>query len=118
MPLCMGPDNFSVNDLRGFSAAYIDEITSVSVQLDGHDVEAKRVQSVVFAVPMPADNVFVAPCSGDSPAGVYSPGVDDGYYVAVPPLKPGNHTLHFQAQYQGAMVQDTTYTLIVVPVLR
>ena len=113
-----GPGNLSVKDLRSMSASYIDGITSVSVQLDGKTVDAQRIQSVVFAVPLPADNVFVAPCNGDSPTGVYSPAVDDGYYVAVDPMKPGNHTLHFEAQYQGATVQDTTYALTVVPVLR
>jgi hypothetical protein len=113
-----GPGNLSVKDLRGSAAAYIDGITSVSVQLDGQAIDARRVKSVVFAVPMPADNIFVQPCNGDSPAGVYSPGVDDGYYVALDPLPPGNHTLQFQAQYQGGTVQDTTYNLILVPVLR
>jgi hypothetical protein len=113
-----GPGNLSAKDLRGMAAAYIDGITSVSVQLDGQAIDARRVQSVVFAVPMPADNIFVQPCNGDSPAGVYSPGVDDGFYVALDPLRPGKHTLHFQAQYRGGTVQDTTYNLILVPVLR
>jgi len=113
-----GPANLSVKDMRAWSASYINGITSVSVQLDDKAVNAQRVQSVVFAVVEPVDNVFVQPCNGDSPAGVYSPAVDDGYYVAVDPLKPGNHTLHFQAQYQGATVQDATYLLTVVPVLK
>jgi hypothetical protein len=67
---------------------------------------------------MPKHNLFVKPCNGDSPAGVYSPGVDDGYYVVLDPLPSGNHALHFQAQSQGVTVQDITYNLIVVPVLR
>jgi hypothetical protein len=113
-----GPGNLSVKELRAVVAAFIDGITSVSVQLDGEAIDAQRIKSVPFAAPMPADNIFVQPCNGDSPAGVYSPGVDDGYYVVLDPLQSGNHALHFQAQYQGVTVQDITYKLIVVPVLR
>lgn len=113
-----GPDNLSVKELRAAAAAYIDGITSVSVQLDGEAIAAERIKSAVFAAPLPKHNIFVKPCNGDSPAGIYSPGVDDGYYVALDPLVSGSHALHFQAQYQGATVQDITYNLTVVPVLR
>jgi len=113
-----GSGNLSVKELRATVAAFIDGITSISVQLDGQAIDARRIKSAVFAVPMPADNIFVQPCNGDSPAGVYSPAVDDGYYVALDPLQSGNHALHFHAQFQGETVQDVTYNLIVVPVLR
>jgi hypothetical protein len=113
-----GPGNLSAKELRAVVASYIDGITSISVQLDGEAIDAQRIKSAVFAVAMPKHNLFVQPCNGDSPAGVYSPGVDDGYYVALDPLPSGTHALHFQAQYQGVTAQDITYNLIVVPVLR
>jgi hypothetical protein len=113
-----GSGNVTVKEMRAWVAAYIDGITSTSVQLDGQAIDAQRVKSAVFAVDIPADNLFVQPCNGDSPAGVYSPAVDEGYYVALDPLPVGNHALHFQAQYQGETVQDITYNLIVVPVLK
>jgi len=50
------------------------------------------------------------------PAGIYSPAVDDGFYVQLNPLKVGSHTLHFHAENPG-FVEDVTYNLTVVPVL-
>ena len=49
------------------------------------------------------------------PAGIYSPSMDDGYYVLLPALKVGPHTLQFHAK-SGSFVQDVTYNLTVVPV--
>jgi hypothetical protein len=49
------------------------------------------------------------------PAGVYSPSVDDGYYVLLKPLSVGNHTLHIHAESTGFTL-DVTYDLTVVPV--
>ncbi len=112
-----GPDNLSVKELRAGAATYIDSVTGVAVQLDGEEVKARRVKSKVFEVAMAKDNIFVQPCNGDSPAGIFSPAIDDGYYVELHPLKVGSHTLHFQAQSQGTTVQDITYKLTVVPVL-
>ncbi len=112
-----GPDNLSVKDMRAYAAYYVDAVTDISVQLDGREIKARRVKSEVFEIALPPDNLFVPPCGGDSPAGIYSPAVDDGFYAEVDPLKVGNHTLHFQAQSQGTTLQDVTYTLTVVPVL-
>jgi hypothetical protein len=77
------PENISVEDLRALSAAFIDEITEVSVELDGKSAgNVRRVQSKVFEVALPGDDVFDPLCNpADVPSGIFSPAVDDGYYV-------------------------------------
>jgi hypothetical protein len=93
------------------------------VTVDGVAItNLRRVQSKVFAVALPKDNVFDAPCTGaglgDVPAGIYSPAVDDGFYVLIDPLSVGNHTLHFHAEnLSQGFTQDVTYSLTVVQVL-
>jgi hypothetical protein len=117
-----GPESFSVADMRAAVAEFIDGITDISVELDGEPVKrVRRVRSRVFEVALPENNVFDEPCAADGglPAGIYSPSVDDGYYVLLEPLRPGEHTLHFHAEQADAgFVIDTTYHLTVVPVAR
>jgi len=119
-----GPENVSVRDLRAFSAAFIDGATNLSVEVDSEAIKNfRRVQSQVFEVALPEDNLFDAPCTsaglGNVPAGIYSPAVDDGFYVRLNPLKEGNHTLHFHAENPSqGFVEDVTYELTVVPVSR
>ena len=115
-----GPENMTVKEMRASSKAFIDPVTNVKVQVDDHkDVKARRVQSQVFEVAIPGDNVFNAPCGGPGtvPAGIYSPAVDDGYYVILEPLKPGKHTIHFQAEQPSQPKTDVIYDLTVIPVL-
>ena len=94
----------------------------MSVTVDGNDVKKtllRRVQSDPFVAALPADNIFGPDgCTPGVPlpAGIYSPSVDDGLYVTVPPLNPGPHTIHFHAE-SGTFVEDVTYNLDIVPVL-
>jgi hypothetical protein len=117
--VCQGPASFSVKELRAFSAAFIDGATNLSVEVDGKPIRnLHRVQSKVFEVALPEENVFDALCAPGVPAGIYSPAVDDGFYVQLNPLKVGGHTLYFHAENPVAgFVQDVTYDLTVVPVL-
>ena len=96
--------------------------TNLSVTLDGKPIKNLQppVQSTVFAVALPEDNVFDAPCGsiGNVPAGVYSPGVADGYYVLLDPLSTGKHILRFSAQIpRQHFAEDVTYNLTIVPVV-
>jgi hypothetical protein len=106
------------------SAAFVDEATNLSVEVDGEAIKnLRRVQSQVFEVALPEDNVFDAPCTdaglGNVPAGIYSPAVDDGFYVRLNPLAVGTHTLHIQSENPDAgFVLDVTYHLTVVPVVQ
>ena len=56
----------------------------------------------------PALAAFLDPCITGSP----QPGVAVGYWLLLPPLTPGKHTLHFGAPSLG---QDITYILTVRP---
>jgi hypothetical protein len=118
-----GPGRIPVKDLRATSAAFIEGAVNLSVTVDGiAPKNLRRVKSEVFEVALPKDNLFEVPCTGaglgDVPAGIYSPAVDDGFYVLLKPLDSGEHALHFHAENpsQGFKL-DVTYELIVVPVL-
>jgi hypothetical protein len=87
----------------------------VTVELDGQPItDVRRVQSKVFWVALPEDNLFDQFCKNKTPAGVYSPAVDDGYHVRLGPLPVGEHTLRFETT--GAISQNITYALTVEPV--
>ena len=73
--------SFTVAEQRTAIKPIIDAATNLSVTVDGIQVKKtllQRVQSEVFDVVLPDDNVFLPdfpPC----PAGIYSPTVDDGF---------------------------------------
>lgn len=106
---------------RGLAADFINGAANLSVHVDGKSIkQLHRVRSEVFAVAFPDDNLFVAGCAslGGFPAGIYSPAVDDGYYVRLNPLGAGNHTLQIHAENPSAgFVLDVTYNLTIVPVV-
>jgi len=88
--------------------------TGLFCQIDGKPVKniSKRlgVQSTAFEFTIPDDNLLKAvyPPPNNFEAGSYFPAVDEGYYIMLAPLSPGNHTLHF-----GAPWLDITYNLVV-----
>jgi len=115
-----GPDNIPVDALRAASAAFVNGATNLSFEVDGQAItNLHRVQSPVFEIALPEENVFDAPCIGaglgNVPAGIYSPAVDDGFYVRLNPLTPGSHMLHLHAENPGqGFSVDVTYGLTVV----
>jgi hypothetical protein len=118
--ICQSDVSYSVDELRAMIAPFIDSATNIYAKVDGKTVKGlARIKSDVFATTLPADNLFNAPCSsaglGTIPPGVYSPSVDDGYYVLLKPLSIGKHVLHIHAESQG-FVLDVTYNLVVIPV--
>lgn len=86
---------------------------AMSAEVDGTNRDIQRVQSIPFSVSLPEDNIFDAPCLalGNVPGRTYAPAVDDGYYVLLQQLTPGEHTLHFRV----LGYQDVTYNLTIVP---
>ena len=107
-----GPDNIPVRGLRKAVGDFIDSVRlrDLNVTLDNRPIYPfSRVQSDVFALAMPADNI------GGCKAGIYSPAVDDGYYVKLDPLRAGKHTLRIQVA--APFTLDVTYHLTVVDVL-
>ncbi len=118
--LCGQNGDLDVPALRALSAALIDGATKLAVQVDSKAVKGLvRVKSDVFATTIPTDNIYNALCGGPGtvPAGIFSPSVDDGYYVLLKPLSVGNHTVHLHAEVPSqGFVLDVTYDLVVVPV--
>ncbi len=118
-----GGQNFDVKKLISLITPFIDAAQNLSVTIDGTPLSRKQIQRVLsrpFAAAIPMDNVFGTDACGTAtplPAGIYSPSMDDGYYVLLPPLKPRPHphTVKFHAE-SGSFVQDVTYDLTVVPV--
>ena len=70
------------------------DITNLSCTIDGAAVkhlEKFVTISPVFSLTIPADNIL-----GLLPA-VYTPDIDEGYYLMLAPFHPGVHTIHFTA---------------------
>jgi hypothetical protein len=114
-----GPESLSVEEGRAAIAPFIDAAINLSATLDGKPLKIVREQSVVFGVALPKDNLFDFlgfPCT----PGIYSPAVDDGYYVLLKKLEAGSHRVHIHAEIPAKdpandFVTDVTYNLTVVP---
>jgi hypothetical protein len=111
--------NLTAKQERAAVKQYFEGATA-SAEVDGQSVQAVRVLSNPFAATFPASNI--AGCSPPLPAGVYSPSIDEGYYVQLSPLSacPSSspcHTIHFHGEIPSlGAVQDVTYNLTIVPV--
>lgn len=109
--------NPQITDLRSAAASNMDGSTT-EIDVDGRqirDLQSNfRVQSTAFVFTLPDDNEFNAVGEGPFPGGAYFPGVDDGVYVMLAPLRPGPHTVHFHG-YMPAynFTLDITYNLTV-----
>jgi hypothetical protein len=122
-PNACGQDStpLSSSFYRGLAADFVEGLTEVSASLDGVPIDTiQRVQSKVFWLALPEANLFAEFCApfGGLPAGLYSPAVDDGYYVRLNPLAPGPHRLILHAVNPSAgFTLDVTYNLTGVPVV-
>jgi len=85
--------------------------TSLSCEVDGSPVPitaANMEQSTPFGLHLPADNILGVP------AGVYFPAVDSGYYVLLPPLPAGQHTIHLAGSITFfSLSLDVTYNITI-----
>jgi hypothetical protein len=100
--------NQSVKELRQEIAGCMDAASNLSLDLDGRSIPVgarSRVRSAPFAVVLPENSFF----AGTLPAGVYSPAVDDGFYVMLKPLAVGAHTLHFTGSSPGCHYGPTDF---------
>jgi len=87
------------------------EIDSVSVP---HLAERSRTQSPAFGFTLPDENLLKITTGNPYLAGSYFPSAGDGYYLMLPPLRPGNHVIHFHgAGAGGSFTLDITYHLTV-----
>jgi hypothetical protein len=101
---------------QAFVSQVIATATNLSCVVDGSPLtidKANLEQSTPFSVFLPADNIFGGASVG-VPAGVYAPAVDSGYYVLLPPLSSGPHTIHFAGTVTATNFSlDVTYYLVV-----
>lgn len=108
-----GGQEVTVEQLRADAAAFIAAVdfARTTVTLDGVPIpgtERARVQSDPYDFTLPQDNLFEA-AGIAAPAGVYRPGVSDGYWVMLRPLSEGAHELRIDASL-GAPY-DFTFTV-------
>jgi hypothetical protein len=102
----------TVDELRQQCKAAIDGASNLSATLDGTPITglaSYRVQSPVFSVTFPDNNVFQA-LGLDVPAGTYTPFVSDGIFLMLKSLPAGAHTLHFGGAFPNFTL-DITYRL-------
>jgi len=82
-------------------------------------VEVANIEGYRSVTPDGAEYMVAFPENGlwGLPAGSYGPTVDDGIYLMVAPLRPGQHTVHFTAaskdSWAGDFSLDVTYHLTV-----
>jgi hypothetical protein len=85
--------------------------TGLSCEVDGNPLPittANLEQSTPFSLHLPADNILGVP------AGVYYPAVDSGYYVLLPTLSAGQHTIHWAGSITFFPLHlDVTYNITV-----
>jgi hypothetical protein len=96
---------------QAFVSNIIATATGLSCEVDGSPVRitaANLEQSTPFSLHLPADNILGVP------AGVYYPAVDSGYYVLLPPLPGGQHTIHWASSLTFfSLSLDVTYNITV-----
>jgi hypothetical protein len=82
--------------LRQVLTEAVDAIVEIVFEVDGRalqDMESYRVQSPLFTLEFPEDNVFgVVP-------GTYYPSAAEGYYAMLAPLSCGEHVIHIYTNF-------------------
>ena len=100
----------------------MDHVVSSFVEIDGRPVahlERFRTESRLFNIgPLPANNILGVD------VGAVIPTVDDGIYLLLLPLSPGEHTIRFGGRvfmpeevlgFEYEFTQDVTYHITVAP---
>jgi hypothetical protein len=108
-------DNVSTGAVRKLLAGLKVEsgTSNLTVTLDGKAIGPDVIQyeeSPFFTLTLPKNNIF------RSPAGVYEPCADNGYYALIRGVTPGEHTLNFTGTYKGTLFEfsiNATYHLTV-----
>jgi hypothetical protein len=116
LPNPNAPAAFRTEAYGRSQVAYIENATDLELEIDGvavPNIDDYLERSSTFSVTLPNDNIFRLPAGQ-----VSNPSVDSGYYVAIAPLLPGDHTIHFHGALhadettgQKEYVVDVTYNL-------
>ncbi len=126
-PDSVGPDHFTVAELRDLAAGFIGTPSTygpasntLAASLDGKAITglaAHREQSPAFSYSIPTtDNLWDLVIPGVTHT--TAPAVSDGYWLMLQPLQPGHHTLHVQSSTDGPFGKsslDFTYKINVIP---
>jgi hypothetical protein len=71
-------------------------------------------KSIIFRLVLPEDNVFGV-TEDVVPELILSPSVDEGFYLFLTPLTPGQHTIRWQSNADCGVSEDITYRWNVAP---
>ena len=90
----------------------VEQASILEASVDGQSIphlDRYLEKSVLFKVNLPPDNIF-----GVGAVTLW-PTADEGYYVMLPPLSPGKHSIHIRSNSDlcGGGVLDVTYALTV-----
>jgi hypothetical protein len=100
------------SDVRNLLAAYVDTAHDVVLEIDGRtvpNVGGLRLSGSVGECTLPNDNLFGVPFDP-----VPHECVADGYWVLLPPLSVGNHTIHFAGGFAAdGFSLEVTYQVTV-----
>jgi hypothetical protein len=95
--LVVGTVADDVDALRADAASCVEAVHRMHVELDGRPLPKRagpvRVRSVAFHAMVPDDGWLAR--------GLRGPLVDDGWYLALPPLRPGRHVLRLEVAAAG-----------------
>lgn len=109
---------FTIDEIRANNKPVVDSAV-VAAEIDGHPVKlpgSYREQSTVFTADFPLDNVAglgAGQCAQGHDGLLHCyPSLDDGIYLFLEPLKPGEHTIHFTGSLPlVGFSLDVTYNL-------
>jgi hypothetical protein len=118
------PPFIPTEELAPCAAGPIETATDLLVEIDGvpvRDLERHRTRSGVFGFTLPEDNLLggaAGSCSPDPDVGTCVPylAAADGFYVMLPPLPPGEHSVHIHGVMPafGGFTLDVTYDPLIV----
>lgn len=104
----------SEQELRDCATSTLDLVNDVTAVIDGVDVrnlQVYRTSSQLFTMgPLPDNNVFQFFGTTASP-GTTTSAVAEGYYLMVPPLSRGMHTIQIIGIFDSVIAIDITYVL-------
>jgi hypothetical protein len=103
-----------IGTLRGVVNDAADKARHMSARVDRIPVPFLRVSrnKAPWSFTLAPDDLLSAIGEGPFSPGTYSPAVDDGFYVLLPPLPPGRHTVQFHGEVPAfGVVLDVTYHL-------
>jgi hypothetical protein len=111
-------DDSDLDECRAVAAQYIDPAPTWTCEVDGipciYTNQVVRAQSDPLPFDIPGDSWLAVDEDGEllNTPGLWKPSISDGYWVMLPPLSRGEHTIRFTYSRSGFEL-DVTYHLTV-----